>query len=79
MAFVFMTDKYVYTRVPEVLSALQDIDETSKRKIDILDHFVVSIFFHFRAILTRFDDKWCISLIKDNFDKCQIKWALFLL
>ena len=30
--------------VPEVLQVLQDIDETSKRKVEILPYFIVSVF-----------------------------------
>ena len=29
--------------LPAIIDCLKDLDETSKRKIDILDHFVVSL------------------------------------
>jgi len=32
----------LYLSIAEVLTVLNDLDEASKRKIDILEHFVVS-------------------------------------
>ena len=33
---------YSFSCVSDVLKVLNDLDETSKRRVDILDHFVVS-------------------------------------